>query len=103
MKRAPRSINGVYYKVTSRNYVSFGVGSSVDTLEDAIKTAKDSNDTAVKKGYEAERLLIVKVTWERKWSDADGELSDWRFDSEVTKTEAVAEIGYGNQLIWCKE
>ena len=58
MKIAPRSINGVYYKVTSRNYVSFGVGSSVDTLEDAIKTAKDSNDTAVKKGYEADQALV---------------------------------------------
>ena len=80
-----KQIKGEYYKVVSVDGNS-GLGWNHKTYNEALEAIYDSQEHQQKSGYEPERWLIVRVTWERSWN------KDGRFDKETTKTESLAEV-----------
>ena len=86
-----KQLNGVFYKVISVDGNS-GLGYTYKTYNEALEAICDSQEHQKKSGYEPERWLIARVTWERKWN------KNGRFEGETTKMETIAEVNEDNQV-----
>lgn len=86
-----KQVSGKFFKVLSVDGNS-GLGHTYKTYNEALEAICDSQEYQKKAGYEPERWLIVRVTWERKW-DKNG-----RFEGETTKLETLAEVNENNQV-----